>query len=88
MPYFPGLVWDAVPQTEGTLEMRTGRHQQPLSYNVRLPDEAQADALRLLDASRAVVNAVLVDLWPSLEEFMGERTSPAWKQVVTMTGTS
>src|SRR6266568_1194450 len=32
-------------------KMRAGREQQPLSYDVRLPDEAQADALRLLDAS-------------------------------------
>ena len=32
--------------------MRTSRTHQPLTYNVRLPDEAQADALRLLDASR------------------------------------
>ena len=34
--------------------MRAGRTHQPLSYAIRLPDEAQADALRLLDASRAV----------------------------------
>ncbi len=66
--------------------MHTGRDQQPLSYDIRLPDEAQADALRLLDASRAVVNALLVDLWPRLDEFRGERSGPAWKQVVAMTG--
>jgi putative transposase len=65
--------------------MHTGRDQQPLSYDMRLPDEAQADALRLLDASRAVVNALLVALWPRLDEFLGERDGPAWKQVVTMT---
>lgn len=65
--------------------MRTGRDQQPLSYDVRLPDEAQADALRLLDASRAVVNALLALLWPRLDEFTGERSGPAWKQVVAMT---
>ena len=36
--------------------MRTSRPHQPLTYDVRFPDEAQADALRLLDASKAVVN--------------------------------
>ena len=36
--------------------MRTRRTHQPLTYDVRLPDKAQADALRLLDASREVVN--------------------------------
>ena len=66
--------------------MHEGRNFQPLSYDVRLPDEAQADALRLLDASRAVVNALLARLWPRLDEFMGERSGPAWKQVVAMTG--
>jgi hypothetical protein len=62
-----------------------GRNVQPLSYDVRLPDEAQADALRLLDSSRAVVNALLVCLWRRLDEFMGERSGPAWKQVMAMT---
>src|SRR5215472_5968066 len=65
--------------------MRAGRTVQPLSYDVRLPDEAQAEALRLLDASRAVVNALLASLWLRLDEFMGERSGPAWKQVVAMT---
>jgi putative transposase len=49
--------------------MRTGRQYQPLSYDLRLPDEAQADALRLLDASRQVVNEALVQLWPHLDDF-------------------
>ena len=66
--------------------MRAGRDQQPLSYDVRLPDEAQADALRLLDASRQVVNLALDQLWPFLDEFMESRTSPAWKQVVELIG--
>ncbi len=39
--------------------MRTGHTHQPLTYDVRLLDEAQADALRLLDASRSVVNIAL-----------------------------
>jgi putative transposase len=61
--------------------MRTSRTHQPLTYDVRLPDEAQADALRLLDASRSVVNQALTLLWPYLDEFGNERTGPAWKQV-------
>ena len=61
--------------------MRTSRTHQPLTYDVRLPDEAQADALRLLDASRSVVNQALTLLWPYLDEFGSERTGPAWKQV-------
>ena len=39
--------------------MRDSRTHQPLSYAVRLPDEAQADTLRLLDASRALTKARL-----------------------------
>jgi putative transposase len=66
--------------------MRAGRTHQPLSYDIRLPDEAQADALRLLDASRAVVNEALVQLWPCLDEFIAERPGPAWKQVGELIG--
>ncbi len=61
--------------------MRDSRTHQPLTYDVRLPDEAQADALRLLDASRAVVNEALRILWPSLDEFGTDRVGPAWKHV-------
>ncbi len=61
--------------------MRTSRTHQPLTYDVRLPDGAQADALRLLDASRAVINQALTLLWPSLDEFGSARDFPAWKQV-------
>ena len=61
--------------------MRDSRTHQPLTYDVRLPDEAQADALRLLDASRAVVNQALTILWPHLDDFGRERAGPAWKQV-------
>ena len=61
--------------------MRTNRTHQPLTYDVRLPDEAQADVLRLLDASRAVVNQALEILWPSLDEFGSERTGPAYRLV-------
>lgn len=57
------------------------RVSQPLTYDLRLPDEAQADALRLLDVSRAVVNQVLTILWPNLEDFAADGLGPAWKQV-------
>ena len=61
--------------------MRTSRTPQPLTYDVRLPDEAQADALRLLDASRETVNEALTILWPYLDEFGTKLAGPAWKQV-------
>ena len=65
--------------------MRTNRDQRPLSYPLRLPDELQADALRLLDLSREVVNAVVTSLWDRLDDF-GERTNKyAYKQVEDMT---
>jgi putative transposase len=57
------------------------RRTHPLSYDLRLRDEAQADALRLLDTSRAVINQALTTLWPRLDAFMAERSGPAWKQV-------
>ncbi len=61
--------------------MRTSSTHQPLTYDVRLPDEAQADALRVLDASRSVVNQALTILWPYLDEFGTKLAGPAWKQV-------
>jgi putative transposase len=66
--------------------MRTSRTHQPLTYDVHLPDEAQADALRLLDATRSVVNQALMLLWPHLDEFGEHTTGPAWKQVGTYIG--
>jgi putative transposase len=66
--------------------MCASRARQPLTYDVRLPDEAQADALRLLDATRSVVNQVLEILWPSLNEFGIKQVGPAWKQVGTSIG--
>jgi transposase len=68
------------------VNMRAGRNFQPLSYDLRLPDAAQADALRLLDASRLVVNAALVQLWPYLDDFMAAHPGPAWKQVGELIG--
>lgn len=54
---------------------------QVLSFPVRLPDALQADALGLLDASREAINALVVALWDRLDDFVAERTGPAWKQV-------
>ena len=54
---------------------------QMLSFPIRLPDGMQAEALRLLDASRPAINDIIEDLWPKLDEFAGERTGVAWKQV-------
>jgi putative transposase len=48
---------------------------------MRLPDAMQAEALRLLDASRTAINAILGALWPQLDVFAGNRAGPAWKQV-------
>jgi putative transposase len=59
---------------------------QVLSYPLRLPDEMQADALRLLDASKQVVNQTLTQLWPALDYFGGPHPGPAWKQVTELLG--
>ena len=60
--------------------MRQGSAYQPLSYDIRLPDEIQADALRLLEVSREAINAALVQLWPHLDAFIQAHPGPAWKQ--------
>jgi hypothetical protein len=54
----------------GMVSPRGAQPVQPLSYDLRLPDEAQPHALRLLDASRAVINQALTALWPRLDAFM------------------
>jgi putative transposase len=54
---------------------------QTLSFPIRLPDAMQAEALRLLDASRPAINQIILDLWPQLDRFASNRTGPAWKQV-------
>jgi putative transposase len=54
---------------------------QTLSFPIRLPDAMQAEALRLLDASRLAINEILIDLWPHLDLFAADRSGPAWKQV-------
>jgi putative transposase len=54
---------------------------QLLSFPIRVPDCLQAEALRLLDASRPAINRIIEELWPRLDAFTGERTGLAWKQV-------
>ncbi|HEY4386845.1 MAG TPA: zinc ribbon domain-containing protein [Ktedonobacteraceae bacterium] len=65
--------------------MRRGRDQQSLSYPLRLPDEVQADALRLLAVSREVINQVAMALWSRLDDFGARGDGPAYKQVEAMT---
>ncbi len=64
--------------------MRTSRDQQSLSYPLRLPDEIQADALRLLDVSREVINQCVTALWDRLDEFATRTNTHAYKQVEEM----
>jgi putative transposase len=66
--------------------MRRSRATQSLSYPVRLPDWVQADALRLLDGSREVINATVGALWDRLDEFGERETKYAYKQVTAMMG--
>jgi hypothetical protein len=68
------------------VNMRTGQNFQPLSYDLRLPDAAQAAALRLLDGSREVINATVAALWDRLDEFGERETKYAYKQVTAMMG--
>ena len=56
---------------------------QTLSFPIRLPDAMQAEALRLLDASRSAINQIITDLWPQLDLFAADRSGLAWKQVET-----
>ena len=68
--------------------MRVGRTVQPLSYELRLPDAVQAAALRLLDASREVVNATVAALWERLDDFGERETRYAYKQVTALIASS
>ncbi len=64
--------------------MRASRAQQSLSYPLRLPDEIQADALRLLETSREVINLTVTALWDRLDEFAIRTNSYAYKQIEEM----
>jgi hypothetical protein len=68
--------------------MRSKRATQSLSYPIRLPDVVQADALRLLDGSREVINATVAALWERLDEFGERETRYAYKQVTALIGSS
>jgi putative transposase len=68
--------------------MRLSRTVQPLSYELRLPDAVQAAALRLLDASREVINATVAALWERLDDFGERETKYAYKQVTALIGSS
>ena len=57
--------------------MRASRTIQPLSYDMRLPDAAQAAAMRLLDASREFIDATVVALWDRLDDFSKRETMAA-----------
>jgi putative transposase len=57
---------------------------QTLSYPLRLPDAIQADALRLLDVARSVINLTVTALWGRLDEFATRTHAPAYKQVEEM----
>jgi putative transposase len=61
--------------------VRASRDQQTLSYPLRLPDEIQADALRLLDTSREVINLTVTALWDRLDTFATHTNIYAYKQV-------
>lgn len=61
--------------------MRNTRATQSLGYPIRLPDVVQAEALRLLDASRKVINATVAALWERLDDFGQRETQYAYKQV-------
>jgi hypothetical protein len=55
-----------------------------LSYPLRLPDEIQADALRLLEVSREVINRTVTALWDELDAFATHTNTHAYKQVEEM----
>ena len=74
--------------TESLARMRSTRATQSLSYPIRLPDRVQAEALRLLDASREVINATVAALWERLDEFGERETKYAYKQVTALIGSS
>ncbi len=75
-----------VPTTERSFAVRTSRDHQSLSYPLRLPDEIQADALRLLDMSREVINLVVSARWRCEAEQVGRmlRSQAKRKQKFTL----
>ncbi len=68
--------------------MRVGRTVQLVSYELRLPDAVQAASLRVLDASRIVINATVAALWERLDDFGERETKYAYKQVTALIASS
>ena len=68
--------------------MRSTYATQALSYPIRLPDRVQAEALRLLDVSREVINATVAALWERLDDFGERETKYAYKQVTALIASS
>jgi hypothetical protein len=69
--------------TSHDMRARLSQHPtQPLSYPLRLPDDLQADTLRLLDESREVINRTV--LWEGLDEFSTRAKRYAHPQVEGM----
>ncbi|QBD80236.1 transposase [Ktedonosporobacter rubrisoli] len=64
--------------------MGTQQLKQSLSYPLRLPDDAQVEALRLLDLSREATNHLITVLWPRLDEFIVRSNKYAYKQIEAM----
>src|SRR5580765_4592348 len=58
--------------------------KQSLSYPLRLPDDAQVEALRLLDVSREATNQLITILWPRLDEFTVRSNKYAYKHIEAM----
>jgi len=56
---------------------------QALTHSLRLPEEVQADAVRLLEAAQQVTNATIEALWPRLDEF-ADGQGHAYKHVGSM----
>src|SRR5258708_23410244 len=79
------IYWSQLRTNVWKKEMGKATTTQTLSYPLRLPDEAQADALRLLDSSREVINTVITRLWDQLDEFGTRTTTYAYKQVEEIT---
>ena len=68
--------------------MRVGRTFQTLSYELRLPDAVLAAALRVLDASREIINTTVAALWEHLDDFGKRETRYAYKQVTALIASS
>src|SRR5260370_934000 len=69
---------------EKEMSMSKKSTTQSLSYPLRLPEDAQGDALRLLDVSRDVTNQIITTLRPHLDEFIERPNQYAYKHIEAM----